>query len=130
MLPMTIVSLSFPDQMVKDLDQIQDTGGFAGRSELVRAAIRLLIEDRKEKDSLLGHVNAVIVVTHDESNEAPITKLKHEFEDIVKTHIHNKISHSNCVELFLVEGEGRKVASMTKAFQREEKMKSVKLIVI
>jgi len=127
---MTIVSLSFPDQMVKELDQIQDTGGFAGRSELVRAAIRLLIEDRKEKDSLLGHVNAVIAVTHDESNEAPITKLKHEFEDIVKTHIHNKISRSSCLELFLVEGEGRKVASMTKAFQKEEKMKSVKLIVI
>jgi CopG family transcriptional regulator, nickel-responsive regulator len=127
---MTIVSLSFPDQMVKELDQIQDTGGFAGRSELVRAAIRLLIEDRREKDSLLGHVNAVVVVTHDESNEAPITRLKHEFEDIVKTHIHNKISHSNCVELFLVEGEGKKVANMTKAFQREEKMKSVKLIVI
>jgi CopG family nickel-responsive transcriptional regulator len=97
---------------------------------LVRAAIRLLVDDRKEKDSLLGHVNAVVVVTHDESNEAPITKLKHEFEDIVKTHIHNKISHGNCVELFLVEGEGKKVASMTKAFQREEKMKSVKLIVI
>ena len=127
---MTIVSLSFPDQMVKELDEIQSTGGFAGRSELVRAAIRLLLEDRKEKDSLLGHVNAVVVVTHDESNEAPITRLKHEFEDIVKTHIHNKISRSNCVELFLVEGEGKKVASMTKAFQREEKMKSVRLIVI
>ena len=127
---MTIVSLSFPDQMVKELDEIQDTGGFTGRSELVRAAIRLLIDDRKEKDSLLGHVNAVVVVTHDESNEAPITRLKHEFEDIVRTHIHNKISRSNCVELFLVEGEGKKVASMTKAFQREEEMKSVKLIVI
>lgn len=116
--------------MVKELDQIQDTGGFAGRSELVRAAIRLLIEDRKQKDSLLGHVNAVIVVTHDESDEAPITRLKHEFEDIVKTHIHNKISHGNCVELFLVEGEGKKVASMTKEFQKEEKMKTVKLTVI
>lgn len=127
---MTIVSLSFPDQMVKELDEIQDAGGFAGRSELVRAAIRLLIEDRKEKNSLLGHVNAVVVVTHDESDEAPITRLKHEFEDIVRTHIHNKISRSNCVELFLVEGEGKKVASMTKAFQREDKMKSVKLIVI
>lgn len=127
---MTIVSLSFPDKMVKELDQIQDAGGFAGRSELVRAAVRLLIEDRKQKDSLLGHVNAVIVVTHDESDEAPITRLKHQFEDIVKTHIHNKISHGNCVELFLVEGEGRKVASMTKEFQKEERMKSVKLTVI
>ena len=127
---MTIVSLSFPDQMIKELDQIQDKGGFAGRSELVRTAIRLLLEDRKEKDSLAGRVSAVIVVTHDESNEAPITRLKHEFDDIVKTHIHNKISHGNCVELFLVEGDGKKVSSITKEFQKEEKMKSVKLIVI
>src|SRR5690348_9951614 len=116
--------------MVKELDQIQDSGGFAGRSELVRAAIRLLLEDRKEKDSLQGRVNAVIVVTHDESNEAPITRLKHQFEDIVMTHIHNKITHGNCVELFLVEGEGKKVAAMTRDFQKEEKMKSVKLIVV
>ncbi len=127
---MTIVSLSIPEQMIKELNQIQDTGGFTGRSELVRAAVRLLIEDRKEKDSLLGRVSAVIVVTHDESNEAPITRLKHEFEDIVRTHIHNKISHGSCLELFLVEGEGKKVAGMTKEFQKEEKMKSVKLIVI
>ena len=127
---MTIVSLSFPDQMIKELDQIQGSGGFAGRSELVRTAIRLLIEDRKEKDSLLGRVSAVIVVTHDESNEAPITRLKHQFDHIVKTHIHNKISHGNCVELFLVEGDAKKVSAITKEFQREEKMKSVKLIVI
>lgn len=127
---MPIVSLSFPDQMIKEIDQIQQAQGFTGRSELVRAAIRLLIEDSKEKDTVSGHTNAVIVVTHDESNEAPITKLKHEFEDIVKTHIHNKVSHSNCVELFLLEGDGKKVASMAKEFQKEDKMRSVKLLVI
>jgi CopG family nickel-responsive transcriptional regulator len=116
--------------MIREIDQIQESHGFTGRSELVRAAIRLLIEDSKEKDSISGHTNAVIVVTHEESNEAPITKLKHEFEDIVKTHIHNKVSHSNCVELFLLEGDGKKVTAMAKEFQKEDKMKSVKLLVI
>ena len=127
---MPIVSLSFPDQMIKEIDQIQEAQGFTGRSELVRAAIRLLIEDSKEKDTISGHTNAIIVVTHDELNEAPITKLKHQFEDIVKTHIHNKVSHSNCVEVFLLEGDAKKVASMAKEFQKEDKMKSVKLLVI
>jgi len=127
---MAIVSLSFPDQMIKEMDQIQKSGGFAGRSELVRSAIRLLLEDYKEKNALSGHMNAIIVVTHDESNEAPITKLKHEFDDIVKTHIHNKISQTNCVELFLLEGDARKVGSMAHEFQKEDKLKSVKLVVI
>jgi CopG family transcriptional regulator, nickel-responsive regulator len=125
-----IVSLSFPDQMIKEIDQIQEAQGFTGRSELVRAAIRLLLTDSKEKEAISGHTNAIIVVTHEESNEAPITKLKHQFEDIVKTHIHNKVSHSNCVELFILEGDGKKVASMAKEFQKEDKMKSVKLLVI
>ncbi|HVB12544.1 MAG TPA: CopG family ribbon-helix-helix protein [Nitrososphaerales archaeon] len=127
---MPIVSLSFPDQMIKDIDQIQKSGGFAGRSELVRAAIRLLMEDSKEKHALSGRMNAILVVTHDESNEAPITRLKHEFEEIVRTHIHNKISQNNCVELFLLEGDGKKVGSMTRQFQKEDKLKSVKLVVV
>ena len=125
-----IVSLSIPDEMVKQLDLMQESGGFAGRSELVRAAIRLLIEDTMEKDSLKGKVVALIVVTHNQEDENPITQLKHQYESIVKTQIHSKISQNNCVELFLVEGEGARVASMTKAFQKEEKMKSVKLVVI
>lgn len=127
---MTIVSLSFPEQMVKEIDQIQDSLGFAGRSELVRAAIRLLIDDTKEKDSLKGKISALIVVTHEQEDENPITELKHQFEGIVKTHIHSKMGPGNCVELFLVDGDGSRVASMTKAFQKEEKMKSVKLVVI
>jgi CopG family nickel-responsive transcriptional regulator len=127
---MTIVSLSFPDQMIKEMDQVQKSGGFACRSELVRAAVRLLFEDSREKNALSGHMNAIIVVTHDESNEAPITKLKHEFEDIVKTHIHNKISQNNCVELFLLEGDAKMIGSMTREFQKEDKLKSVKLVMI
>ena len=127
---MTIVSLSFPETMISEMDQIQKSGGFAGRSELVRTAIRLLIEDSKEKDNLSGHMNAIVLVTHDESNEAPVTRLKHEFEEIVRTHIHNKISKNNCVELFLLEGDGKKIASMVREFQKEDKLKSVKLVVI
>jgi CopG family transcriptional regulator, nickel-responsive regulator len=116
--------------MIKEMNQIQESDGFSGRSELVRAAIRLMLEDSRSKDSISGHVNAIIVVTHEESNEAPITRLKHQFEDIVKTHIHNKVSHSNCIELFMLEGEGKKVALMAKEFQKEDKLKSVKLVVI
>jgi len=127
---MTIVSLSIPDQMIKDIDHLQKYRGFTGRSELVRAAIRLMLEDTKEKDSLIGNTAAIVTVTHSRDHEEPVTKLKHEFEDIVKTHIHHKIAQGNCVELFLLEGDGKKVAAMIKALQKEEEMKSVKLTIL
>jgi CopG family nickel-responsive transcriptional regulator len=116
--------------MISEMDQIQKSGGYAGRSELVRAAVRLFIEDSRDKDTLAGHVNAVVLVTHDEADEAPVTRLKHEFEEIVRTHLHNKISKNNCVELFLLEGDGKKIHTMVRELQKEDKLKSVKLVKI
>ncbi len=127
---MAIISLSFPDQLVEEMDRIQKSGGFAGRSELVRTAIRLLLEDSRKKEALTGHMSAIIIVTHQESNEAPITRLKHEFEEIVKTHIHNKINQENCLEVFLLDGDAKKIGSMTREFQKEDKLKTVKLLMI
>jgi len=125
-----IVSLSFPDQMIRDMDDIQKSLGFTGRSELVRAAIRLMLEDKKEKDSLRGQVAAILAVTHNQEDEEPVTRIKHSFEDIIRTHLHNKITRTSCVELFLLEGDAQKIASMSNGFQKEDKMKSVKLVIV
>ena len=127
---MPIVSLSFPEQMIRDMDDIQKSLGFTGRSELVRAAIRLLLEDKREKDSLRGQVAAILAVTHNQEDEEPVTRIKHSFEDIIRTHLHNKITRTNCVELFLLEADAQKIASMSNGFQKEDKMKSVKLVIV
>jgi CopG family transcriptional regulator, nickel-responsive regulator len=127
---MPIVSLSFPENMLQEMDAMQGSMGYTGRSELVRAGIRLLIQDTKEKETLTGKLSAVVVVTHTEENEEKVTQIKHRFDDIVRTHIHNKITRSNCVELFLLEGDAQEISKMTGELQREDKIKSVKLVVI
>jgi len=125
---MPIVSLSLPDRMLKAMDEIQYSVGFSGRSELVRAGIRLLLEDTKAKDAITGKANAVIVVGHARDDEEPVTRLKHKFEDIVRTHIHVKVSHEDCIELFVLAGDGKDIVSMTKEFEKERKIRSVKLL--
>jgi CopG family nickel-responsive transcriptional regulator len=126
----TVVSLSFPDALLKEMDGIQESLGYTGRSELVRAGIRLLLQDVKEKEGLSGNVSAVVVATHSEENEEKVTQIKHRFDDIVRTHIHNKITRNNCVELFLLEGPAKSVARMAEEFQKEDAIRSVKLVMI
>jgi len=130
LVPMPVVSLSFPEQMIKEMDKVQDSLGFTGRSELVRSAIRLLLQNVTEKNALAGEVTAVIVVTHAKENEEPVTRIKHRYDDIIRTHIHNKVSRSNCIELFLLEGQGPKVASMASDFQKEDDVRTVKLVTV
>jgi CopG family nickel-responsive transcriptional regulator len=125
---MPIVSLSLPDQMVRAMDEIQESVGFSGRSELVRAAIRLLLEDTRDKSAMTGKSNAVVVVGHASADEEPVTRLKHSYGDIVKTHIHCRISQEDCIEVFVLAGEGRQISAMAKGFERERKIKTVKLL--
>jgi CopG family transcriptional regulator, nickel-responsive regulator len=125
---MPIVSLSLPDQMVKAMDEIQESVGFAGRSELVRAAIRLLLQDTHDKNALAGKSNAVVVVAHASVDEEPVTRLKHAYGDIVKTHIHTRISQEDCIEVFVLAGEGKQISAMAKGFERERKIKTVRLL--
>jgi CopG family nickel-responsive transcriptional regulator len=127
---MPVVSLSFPDSMIKEMDELQRTLGFTGRSELVRASIRLLLQDVRENNSQSGSVTAVVVVTHTEENEETVTKIKHLFDEIVRTHLHSKIAKNSCVELFLLEGDAGRVTAMTREFQKQDAIKSVKLVTI
>ena len=127
---MTVVSLSFPESMLKEMDDVQKNSGFTGRSELVRAAIRMLLEDYREKATAAGDMNGLLIVTHDEDEEAPVTKLKHQYEDIITTHVHNKTKSSMCIELFVLQGDAKKINAMSKSFQAEDKMKSTKFIPI
>jgi CopG family nickel-responsive transcriptional regulator len=127
---MPVVSLSLPESMLKDMDELEKSFGFTGRSELVRAAVRSMLNENKERSGLSGEANGLLVVTHDQEQEEPVTQLKHRFEDIIRTHVHSKTSSSICVELFLVHGPAKKVVEMSKAFQAEDKMKSAKLIPI
>jgi CopG family transcriptional regulator, nickel-responsive regulator len=116
--------------MLKEMNDVQKNSGFTGRSELVRAAIRMLLEDSREKATATGDMNGLLIVTHDEEEEAPVTKLKHQFEDIIMTHVHNNTKSSMCIEVFLLQGDAKKINAMTRAFQAEDKMKSTKFVPI
>src|SRR5437870_13416109 len=105
-LPMTIVSVSMPDAMIRTMRELQKSQGFTGTSELVRAALRLLVADAREKESTKGPVEAGIVVTHREDREEPVTRIKHRFDAVVQTHIHNKAAQSTSAEVLPVDRDG------------------------
>lgn len=126
---MPIVSISLNDNILAEMDKLKDELGFSGRSELIRAGIRLLLADKLEKDKLEGELSCLLAVTHDEKEEGIVTSIKHEFDDIIKTHLHCKLRKNKCLELFILDGSADKIRAMTKEFQMNEGMDHVRLIV-
>ncbi len=125
---MPIVSISLNEEILSEIDKLQRTMGFSGRSEIIRAGIRNLVSEEKQRANLAGQIHAILMVIHDEESEQSVTGIKHNYEDLIGTHLHSKIDGNKCMELFLLHGEAEKIGIMTKDFKTNRKMENVKLV--
>ncbi|MDF0680006.1 MAG: CopG family ribbon-helix-helix protein [Candidatus Nitrosocosmicus sp.] len=126
---MPIISISLNENIIQELDKLQKFLGFSGRSEIVRASVRSLLLEEKRIDELSGVLHSVLLVIHDEKSDQEISEIRHGFDKIINTHIHNKIDKDRCLEIFVLYGDAREIKNITKKFQGNRKMDQVRLVV-
>ena len=115
--------------MLEEIDRLQKELGFSGRSEVIRAGARMLLADKKEKEKLVGTINSILLLIHDQDAEHIVTKIKHDFEDITNTQIHSHLREGKCMEIFILVGDADRIKEFVKLFQVSGKMDYVKLII-
>jgi len=127
---MPIVSISLNDEILSEIDKLQSSMGFSGRSEAIRAGIRTFVSEEKQKSDLSGNIHAILLVVHNDQFDHVVSGITHNFEDLITTHLHSKIDKEKCMELFLINGDAQKVSTMTNDFQTNKNMDTVKLVAL
>lgn len=127
---MPIVSISLNQEILSELDKLQKTMGFSGRSEAIRAGIRTFVSEEKQKLELSGNIHAILLVVHNDEFDHVVSGIKHNFEDLITTHLHSKIEREKCMELFVIDGDAERVSTITKDFQVNKNMDTVKLVTL
>jgi len=127
---MPIVSISLTEEILREIDSLQKNLGFSGRSDAIRAGIRSFVSEEKQKENLSGNVNAILLVVHNDEYDNQVNGIKHSYEDLITTHLHSKIEGDKCMELFMLKGKADSVSSITKDFQINKRMDTVKLVTL
>ena len=125
-----IISISLNDELLERVDEVQRELGFSGRSEVIRAGIRMLIADSKEREKLTGTLNSVLMLVHTKSVEDTVTRMKHEHEGVINAHLHCHLRGDKCLEILVLNGDAPKIKQLVDAFHSSGKMGYVKLIVL
>jgi len=125
-----IVSISLNDEMLQELDNLQKSMGFSGKSEAIRACIRSFLAEEKQKAEHHGDIHAILLVVHNDEFDHIVSDIKHNFEYLITTHLHSKIEGEKCMELFVIDGDAERVDTMTKNFHTNKKMDTVKLVTL
>lgn len=125
---MPIVSISLSDENVKVLDKLQKAHGLSGRSEAVRVALRSAQAEVRDRESLKGEVEGVLIVVHGSHGAPGLGKLSHTHQDVVTTQIHSHLRNHKCLEVFIVRGQAELVQETVASFQSDDQIDYVKFV--
>jgi CopG family nickel-responsive transcriptional regulator len=125
---MPIISISLNDNILEEMVNSQKILGFSGRSELVRAALRMFITEMKTQSEFTGKINGILITSHSQDTEHLVTNVKHKYDDIIRTQIHSRLENGKCLEVFILEGTAERANQMVKSLQTHKKIDYVKLL--
>lgn len=125
---MAIISISVNEILLKKIDEIKKELGFSGRSDVIRASVRSLISEDKERSSLTGNVEGIISIVNMEEDNENISRIRHGFNDIIKTQLHNHLESHKCLQVFIIKGQSSKVKSFLQKLETCKEIEQIKFI--
>jgi CopG family nickel-responsive transcriptional regulator len=106
---MGIVSVSMPEDLLEEIDDIVETHDYSGRSELFREAGRKLVQEFRDpslEDRDLVAIVSALFPYDSPDVETKMTELRHTHASAVRSNSHSCIcDDQGCVETFIIEGE-------------------------
>jgi CopG family transcriptional regulator, nickel-responsive regulator len=112
---MAVVSVSLPDPLLQQMDDLLDARGFAGRSELVRAALRDFLH-KESAAPATGRTSATVTLLYPHGHERRFGEIRHGYSDVIQSMMHGHAEDA-CVELFLLRGDAARVRAFTDALR-------------
>ncbi len=127
------IGVSLPENLLEKFDEIITKRGYSSRSEGIRDAIRGYIRYYDWMGEVEGERFGILSMTYDHSQRGLVTSLldlEHEFTTITRSSVHVHISHAECMEVLLLQGEGKDVRAMAERVMALKGIKNVKLTTI
>jgi CopG family transcriptional regulator, nickel-responsive regulator len=125
---MAILSASLPDDLLAELDGAIAGGGYKGRSEFLRAAVRDHLQNRPQGTGKHMHGSITILYPHDK--EAKVSDVRHAFHDVVLSLMHTHCEPETCMDVLLVGGPPARVQALAATLERMRDIKRARLVVM
>lgn len=121
---MAVVSVSLPDDLVDDIDRAISANGYAGRSDIVRAAVREFLAHLT--DAADGRRSATLTLLYPDGFERRVADIRHDYTDIVRSMVHAHAGE-NCLELFVLDGQARRIRQFEHALRAAKETRLVRV---
>jgi CopG family nickel-responsive transcriptional regulator len=128
---MTVISLSIPDSLLKQIDQSMKEKGFVSRSEITRQALRLyLTEDLKIEDVDGEAVATITLIYKENADRRRLLDTQHVYGGLVSTFLHAHIHQGFCLEVIILKGQAVLIRKFVDNLRQNEQITQIKISVL
>ena len=120
-----------PNDLLEELDTILGEDRSANRSEVIRQAVRMYLTQYNELGKIKGNVIATITVLYDKAEEnKELFRLQHEFDDMITAYLHSHLSETECLEVMVVKGSGKRLKCLIDGLKGNKPVKQIKVSIM
>jgi CopG family nickel-responsive transcriptional regulator len=127
------IGVSLPENLLGKFDNIITKRGYSSRSEGIRDAIRGYIRYYDWMSEVQGERVGILSMTYDHTQRGLLTSLldiEHEFTSTTRSAVHVHISHDECMEILILQGDGKEIKAVAEKIIALKGVKNVKLTTI
>jgi len=128
----TRISITLPEDLLRELDRSLRSQDYASRSEAIRDAVRDFLANYRWRTELEGELLGAVVAVYDHEVKGlveRITEIQHESGGVVKSSQHLHLDERNCLEAMLVRGPAGEIRKLADRLGALRGVKQVKLVV-
>ncbi len=127
------VGVTFPPELLRELDETIDMIGYDSRSKAIQDSVRSFVAEnrllREQKGTKVGVL--VMVYNHEVRGlETTLTSTQHKHNQVICSSMHVHLSERECLETIAVKGDVEEIKSLARELTTKRGVKQVKLTMV
>ena len=133
MTKITRVGVTFPPELLKELDEITRNMGYESRSKAIQDAVRLFVSERKWlKEEKANQTGVLLMVYNHEVRglETDLTETQHHHSDLISSTMHIHLNETDCLEAIAVKGKASEIRHLSDELATRKGVKILKPMIV
>jgi CopG family nickel-responsive transcriptional regulator len=127
------VGVTFPPELLKELDETVEDMGYDSRSKAIQDAVTSFIAEQRVLHRQKGKKAGVLVMVYDheiKGLEDDLVEYQHHHREVINSVLHVHLSDRDCLEAVAVKGDAEDIRKLAQELATRKGVKQLRSIII
>lgn len=127
------VGVTFPPELLSELDEIIDKMGYESRSKAIQDAVQLFVSEKKWLREEKANQTGILLMVYDHEVtglEGELTEVQHEHSNVISSSMHIHVGQRDCLEAIAVKGKAAEIRELSNELTTKKGVKILKTMMV